>query len=65
MSYAQVVDSQFGNSAGFYLNSGGFTHIPLVSYSSLALGDIVDLSKANIVILSKDGDVDIMRVEAF
>ncbi len=64
VSYAQVVDSQFGNSAGFYMNSGGFTHIPLVSYSSLALGDIVDLSKANIVILSKDGDVDIMRVEA-
>ena len=60
---AEVVDSQFGNSAGFYMNSGGFTTIPLVSYSSLAIGDIIDLSKANIVTLSKDDDCDLMRVE--
>ena len=64
-SRAEVIDSQFGNSVGFFLNSGGFFHIPLVKYSSLAIGDIVDLSRANIVTLTKKGDGNIMRVEAF
>lgn len=64
-SRAEVIDSQFGNSVGFFPYSGGFFHIPLVKYSSLAIGDIVDLSRANIVTLTKKGDGNIMRVEAF
>lgn len=64
-SRAEVIDSQFGNSVGFFTYSGGFFHIPLVKYSSLAIGDIVDLSRANIVTLTKKGDGNIMRVEAF
>lgn len=61
---AHVVDSQYGNSVCFVMKSGGQTFIPLSTNSTLGLGDSVDLTKAKLLTLSRDGDADIYRVEA-
>ena len=59
---AEVVDSQYGQSVCFYMKTGGMTYIPLDQNSSRATGDTVDLSKASLVTLSKQGEADIYRV---
>lgn len=59
---AEVVDSQYGQSVCFFMRSGGMTYIPLDQNSSKATGDTVDLSKASLVTLSKQGEADIYRV---
>ena len=61
---AQVVDSQYGYSVCFFMRGGGQTYIPLSNTSSLAVGATVDLTKARLLTLSREGDDDIMRVEA-
>ena len=60
---ATVVDSQYGSSVCFIMKGGGQTFIPLSTNSSLTLGDDVDLSKAKLLTLHRDGDADIYRVE--
>jgi hypothetical protein len=60
---ATVVDSQYGCSVCFHMNSGGQTFIPLSNTSSLGVGDSVDLDKAKLLTLSKEGEADINRVE--
>jgi hypothetical protein len=62
VSSAYVVDSQYGQSVCFVMLSGGQTYIPLDQNSSKATGDIVDLSKAELVTLSRQGEADIYRV---
>ena len=59
---ATVVESQFGNSVCFMMKSGGMTYIPLDQNSSKAVGDTVDLSKAELLTLSKQGEADIYIV---
>ena len=59
---AKVVDSQFGTSVCFMMKAGGQTFIPLDQNSNAGLGDSVDLSKASLVTLSKQGEQDIYRV---
>ena len=59
---AEVVPSQFGNSVCFFMNGGGQTYIPLLNYSSLTIGDSVDLKTAKLVTLCREGDDDIYRV---
>ena len=59
---ATVVESQFGNSVCFMMKSGGMTYIPLDQNSSKAAGDTIDLSKAELLTLSKQGEADIYRV---
>ena len=59
---ATVVDSQYGQSVCFMMASGGMTYIPLDQNSSKATGDEIDLSKAELVTLSKQGEADIYRV---
>ena len=61
---AEVVPSQYGNSVCFFMHSGGQTYIPLSNQSSLAVGDAVDLDKAKLITLHRDGDGDITRVDA-
>lgn len=61
---AEVVPSQYGNSVCFIMNNGGMTFIPLSNDSTVGVGESVDLSKAKLVILGKDGEADIMRVRA-
>ena len=63
VSSARVVPSQYGNSVCFMMAAGGKTFIPLSNTSTLGVGDEVDLSKASLVTLEKQGEADIMRVE--
>lgn len=60
---ATVVDSQYGQSVCFLMVSGGQTYIPLDQNSSKATGDTIDLSKAELLTLSKQGEADIYRVK--
>ena len=60
---ATVVDSQYGLSVCFFLSSGQ-SFIPLSTESNLVAGDTVDVSKAQLLTLSKDGESDITRIEA-
>lgn len=61
---AEVVVSQYGNSVCFFMKAGGQTYIPLSNDSTLAVGDSVDLSKAQLLTLEKNGESDILRVKA-
>ena len=60
---AEVVSSQYGNSVCFFMKSGGQVYIPLSNQSSLAVGDTVDMAKAKILTLHRDGDEDIARID--
>ena len=59
---ASVVDSQYGLSVCFILRSGGQSYIPLDQNSAKSVGDPIDLSKAQLLTLGREGDADIMRV---
>ena len=61
---AVVIASQYGNSVQFTMKDGGLTFIPLDQNSQLGTGELVDLSKAKLVTLSKSGEADIYRVQA-
>ena len=63
VDHAEVVDSQYGNSVCFFMKAGGQTFIPLSTNSTLGIGDSVDLTKAKLLRLHRDGDADIYRVE--
>lgn len=64
ISSARVVASQYGNSVCFMMVSGGQTFIPLDQSSTLGVGETVDMSKAELLTLSKEGEADIYRVKA-
>ena len=64
VSKAEVVSSQYGNSVCFHMVGGGQTFIPLSNDSSLSIGETIDLSKAQLLTLGKDGESDILRVKA-
>lgn len=59
---ATVVDSQYGQSVCFMMVGGGMSYIPLDQNSSKSTGDAVDLTKARLLTLSKQGEADIYRV---
>lgn len=59
---AVVVPSQYGNSVMFTMKSGGQTYIALSTDASVAVGEIIDLTKAKVLTLSKEGESDIYRV---
>lgn len=62
VSLAKVKNSQYGLSVEFFMKTGGTTYIPLDQNSTLVEGDVVDLTKAQVVTLSRPGDDDIYRV---
>ena len=62
VSSAVVVPSQYGNSVMFTMIGGGQTYIPLAQDATVGVGEIIDLSKASLLTLSKDGESDIIRV---
>jgi hypothetical protein len=45
------------------MKAGGQTFIPLSTNSTLGVGDSVDLTKAKLLQLHREGDADIYRVE--
>lgn len=59
---AVVVPSQYGNSVMFTMIAGGQTYIPLSNDATAGVGEIIDLNKAQLLTLSKDGESDIVRV---
>lgn len=60
---AVVTSSDYGNSVCFYLRSGGQGYIPLTNTSTKGVGEEVDLTKAKIITLSKQGEADITRID--
>lgn len=62
INIAIVVPSQYGNSVQFMRRDGGMSFIPLDQNSALSVGDMIDLTKAELVTLEKQGEADIYRV---
>ena len=60
---AEVVSSDYGMSVCFFMKSGGKTYIPLSRDSSLTVGDSVDMSKARLLTLHRDGCDNINRID--
>lgn len=61
---AQVVDSQYGSSVCFFMKNGTTTYVPLSNDSKAQVGDVIQLSEAEIVTLEKQGEADIQRIKA-
>lgn len=59
---AVVVPSKYGNSVMFTMVAGGDTYIPLANDATVGVGEVIDLTKAQILTLRKDGESDIVRV---
>ena len=64
VSSAVVVPSQYGNSVCFTMVGGGQTFIPLSQNSAKTVGESIDLTSAKLLTLEKQGESDILRVEA-
>ena len=58
-----VVECDYGYSVCFFLVGGGKTYIPLSDNASVGMGEPVDMTKAQLVTLSKKGENDILRIE--
>ena len=63
VSKAEVVPSSYGNSVCFFMKSGGNQYIALSNDATVGVGDSVDLSKAQLLTLEKEGESDILRVK--
>ncbi|QOR58287.1 hypothetical protein [uncultured phage cr106_1] len=63
---AKVVASQsgYGNSVMFIMKTGTNHYIPCSNDCTLAVGESVDLTKAEILTLEKQGESDILRIKA-
>lgn len=62
--FAKIVDSRHGLSVCFMMSDGGQTFIPLSNTSTLGVGEAVNLQSAKILTLEKEGEADILRIEA-
>lgn len=60
----EVVASQYGNSVCFFMLGGGMSFIPLSKNSTVGIGESIDMNNAKLLTLSKQGEDDILRVEA-
>jgi len=60
---AVVVSSEFGNSCCFFMKNSDIHFTPMSNDSTLSVGEDVDLSKAQIVTLKKEGEHDIERIK--
>lgn len=59
---AVVVPSNYGNSVMFTMKSGGQTYIACSSDATSTVGEVIDLSKATLLTLEKEGEDDILRI---
>lgn len=53
---AQVVESQYGNSCCFFMKNGTTMYIPMSNDAKSDVGDIINLSEAEIVTLEKQNE---------
>lgn len=61
---AKVVNSDYGLSVCFTMINGRTSFIPLSNTSNKSVGDTINLDKASLLTLSREGDSDVLRVEA-
>ena len=59
---ATVVSSEYGNSCCFFMKNGDLIFQPMSNDSTLTVGQDVDITKAEIVTLCKEGENDIERI---
>ena len=59
---AVVHEGQYGKSVQFFMVGGGQCYIPMDPRCTLNVGEKVDLTKATIVTLQREGDADISRI---
>ena len=59
---AQVVESQYGNSCCFFMTNGTTMYVPMSNDAKSEVGDIIDLSEAEVIFLNKKGEKDIQRI---
>lgn len=59
---AQVVESQYGSSCCFFMKNGTTLYVPMSQDAKSEVGDLIDLSSADIVTLEKHGEKDIQRI---
>lgn len=59
---AQVVESQYGSSCCFFMKNSTTMYVPMSQDAKSEVGDMVDLSSAEIVTLEKQGEKDIQRI---
>ena len=60
---AKVVASRYGMSVCFFMKDGCQKYIPVSRDSVVNVGDVVDIKKAKLLTLNRDGSDDIVRVE--
>ena len=61
----EVVSSIYGKSVCFFMNNGKQTYLPLSKYSSLKIGDSIELKTAKFITLCRAGEKDIYRVSDY
>lgn len=59
---AKVVESEYGLSCCFFMKNGTTMYVPMSQDAKSGIGDMVDLSSAEIVTLEKQGEKDIQRI---
>ena len=59
---AQVVESEYGSSCCFFMKNGTTMYVPMSQDAKADVGDMIDLSSAEIVTLEKQGEKDIQRI---
>lgn len=59
---AHIVNSQYGLSVCFVMKAGNVFYKPVDQNSTCSVGDVVDLTKAKSITLSKQGEADIIRI---
>ena len=61
---ATIVPSTYGASVCFFMNGGGRIYTPLSNDAKATVGENIDLSKAKIITLERQGDGQIDRIRA-
>lgn len=57
-----IEKSQYGNSVCFFMKDGGKCYIPCDVNMTLGVGESIDMTKAKVITLQKEGEDDILRV---
>lgn len=58
----KVVKSQYGSSVEFTMVKGGVSYIPMWDKDALPIGATLDMNKAKLMTLRKEGEKDLLRV---
>lgn len=60
---AQVIDSEFGHNCCFFMKDGTTIYTPMSTDSTHnSIGDLLDLTTLEVVVLEKEGETDIERI---